>query len=188
MSDKREDQFVDELLDAALSRYAASEPRPGLEERLLAELRARPAPPPAWGWPAAAGWQAAAVAAVVVALVAGLFYFTRQPAPEPVPVARAPAAPAVAPAPESGAPVAPIPEGPPAAKRTAAARVERVATSPRREQFPSAAPLSEQERLLLRYAQQAPPEQLVAARLGDGKLAALRIEPVRIPPLTSEPN
>ena len=169
MSDKRDAEFVDELLDAALSRYAASEPRAGLEERLLAELRARPAPPPAWGWPAAAGWQAAAVAAVVVALVAGLFYFTRQPAPEPVPVA-------------------PIPEGPPAAKRTAAARVERVATSPRREQFPSAAPLSEQERLLLRYAQQAPPEQLVAARLGDGKLAALRIEPVRIPPLTSEPN
>ena len=184
MSDKREDQFVDELLDAALSRYAASEPRPGLEERLLAELRARPAPPPAWAW----GWQPVAVAAVVVALVAGIFYFTRQPAPELAPVARAPAAPAVAPAPESGAPVAPIPEGPPAAKRTAVARVERVATSPRREQFPSAAPLSEQELLLLRYAQQATPEQLVAARLGEGKLAELRIEPLRIPPLTSEPN
>ena len=105
-----------------------------------------------------------------------------------MPGARAPAGAAVAPAPESGAPVAPIPEGPPAAKRTAAARVERVATSPRREQFPSAEPLSEQELLLLRYAQQATPEQLVAARLGEGKLAELRIEPVRIPPLTSEPN
>jgi hypothetical protein len=128
------------------------------------------------------------VAAVVVALVVGIFYFTRQPAPEPVPAARVLPAPAVAPAPESAAPVAPIPEGPPAAKRTAVARVEQVATSPRREQFPSAAPLSEQELLLLRYAEQAPPEQMVAARLGDGKLAALRIEPLRIPPLTSEPN
>ena len=165
MSDKRDAEFVDELLDAALSRYAASEPRAGLEERLLAELRARPAPPPAWAW----GWQPVAVAAVVVALVAGIFYFTRQPAPEPMPVA-------------------PIPEGPPAAKRTAVARVDRVATSPRREQFPSAEPLSEQELLLLRYAQQATPEQLVAARLGEGKLAELRIEPLRIPPLTSEPN
>lgn len=185
MSDKRDTEFVGELLDAALSRYAASEPRAGLEERLLAELHARPAPPPVWAW----GWQPAAVAAVVVALVAGIFYFTRQPAPEPVPVARAPAAPAVVPlAPESGAPVAPIPEGSPAAKRTTVARVERAAVTPRREQFPSAAPLSEQELLLLRYAQQAPPEQLVAARLGDGKLPALRIEPLRIPPLTSEPN
>lgn len=58
----------DQLLDAALVRYAAAEPRAGLEDRILANLRAEGGRLPGRQW-----WQwslAAAVAAVLVVAVA----------------------------------------------------------------------------------------------------------------------
>src|SRR5215470_17593335 len=57
---------LDRMLDAALAKYAAVEPRPGLEERIFANLRTGPARPAsrAW-WP----WSfAGAALAIIVAL------------------------------------------------------------------------------------------------------------------------
>ena len=42
MTNRKQDEF-DRMLDAALAKYAAVEPRTGLEERVLANLRAEQA-------------------------------------------------------------------------------------------------------------------------------------------------
>ena len=39
--DDKEKRCIDELLDASLRHYASTEPRPGLEGRVLAGVRAR---------------------------------------------------------------------------------------------------------------------------------------------------
>lgn len=157
MTDMRHARFIEELLDAALARYRPEEARAGLEGRILAWLRSAPAEAPApvpvlrWNW-----WSAAAVLASLL-LAAGLLHMVFTPVPESTPEApsiaqtAAPAA-AAAPAEElASEEIAPTP----------APRPVRVAAAiPRRARFPSPAPLSEQERLLLRFAQNAPPEVL----------------------------
>ena len=141
--DDKEKRFVDELLDASLRHYASAEPRPGLESRVLAGVRARQQADrrrTAWAW--AIG--TAAVAAMVTLLV--VYWPRQQPAPLPV-TAKAPAniiAPLVA---KVTPPVQPsMPRRP---RRPAAPN--RVDTRP--QQFPTPRPLSGQEKLLLLYAQ-----------------------------------
>lgn len=46
MDIKREERFVDELLDALLKRYRGEAPRPGLENRILAKVLSGELPPP----------------------------------------------------------------------------------------------------------------------------------------------
>src|ERR1700752_2908168 len=61
------DQEADRVLDAALAKYAAVEPRAGLDERILANLRAeqtRTSNRAGWRW----GLAAAVIAVLVVAL------------------------------------------------------------------------------------------------------------------------
>src|ERR1700674_4092802 len=76
---------LDRQLDAALARYAAVEPRVGLEERILANLRAQRKHDPARGW---WRWAAVGALAVVIILVLFLSWRTRKPelvqAPNPV--------------------------------------------------------------------------------------------------------
>ncbi|MGH9863658.1 MAG: hypothetical protein ACRD35_09580 [Candidatus Acidiferrales bacterium] len=218
-NDNKRDAFLDQLLDAALARYAQVEPRPGLEERLLAGVRAEPSRPLwlRWAWlPAAAGGLAL--------LLAGVFFLserreTARPAP---PVARTAEAPtAVAPstiaketAPVAPAKVKPSPPRPLAARaaeaptavapstiaketapvapakmtpRTTRPATASLAALPRRPEFPSSSPLSEQEQLLLRYVQRTPREELLTAALRD-PLQPLAIEPLVIPPLPAGPN
>jgi len=183
MDDKERDPFVDQLLDASLARYAEVEPRPGLEERLLAGVRAEPPRPLWWRW----AWLPATAGAVVL-IVAGAIVLSerREPVRLAPPVARtaeAPAPPAPAPSPKETVPAARV-KATPLAPRSATVLL---AALPRREEFPSTAPLSEQERLLLRYVQGTPREELLAAGLRD-PLAPLLIEPLVIPPLPPGPN
>jgi anti-sigma-K factor RskA len=66
MSNKKQDE-LDSILDTALAKYAAAEPRTGLEDRVLANLRAeRTRIPVHAGW----RWSVAAVLAVVIVAVA----------------------------------------------------------------------------------------------------------------------
>jgi len=65
---KRDERFVDELLDSALAQYAQAEPRPGLEGRLLARLRSEPDP-------AAFGWRWLPMAAAAAVVFAAVLYF-----------------------------------------------------------------------------------------------------------------
>jgi hypothetical protein len=55
--------------------------------------------------------------------------------------------------------------------------------APRKERFPSPAPLSQQELLLLRYATETPSELLRTAGSIDLSRKAWRVEPIEIAPL-----
>ena len=70
MSQNEHSRFVDDLLDASLAQYRSVEPRPGLENRILARLRTEQATaPPGWAWRMGAGliWAGAILALVSIA-------------------------------------------------------------------------------------------------------------------------
>jgi hypothetical protein len=175
--DDKEKSFIDELLDASLRHYASAEPRPGLEGRVLAGVRARQeAARRRSAWPWAVG--VAAVAAMVTLLV--IHWPHQQPAPLPV-TAKAPAnlsAPAVAKIVTPARPPMPRPAPP-----------RRVDTRP--EQFPTPRPLSEQEKLLLVYAQSLKGSSAASAWKADEdpehelEIPALSIAAIQIEPLAS---
>lgn len=180
--DDKERSFADELLRASLRQYASAEPRPGLEGRVLAGVRARQQAArrrQAWAW--AVGM--AGVAAIVTLLV--IHWPRPQPPPSPV-AAKAPAdlsAPAVA---KVAPPMQPtLPHRPPRP-----APPSRVDTRP--QQFPTPRPLSEQERLLLVYAQSLQGSSTASLPVADENpghdleipplhIAAIRIEPLPPP-------
>ena len=153
----RDQRFADELLDAALRRYASIEAQPGLEGRVLAGVRGRQASNrrrTAWAW---AGGLAAA-AAIVIVLVVTLPRQRRVPS---VGAAVTQLAPIVS------SRVTDV-DAQPAHKqtRTWRSRLSKGrltglhnnpalagAASTRPAQFPTPRPLSEQEKLLLAYAQ-----------------------------------
>jgi hypothetical protein len=168
--DDKEKRFVDELLRASLRHCAGAEPRPGLEGRVLAGVRARQQVArrrQAWAW--AVGL--AGVAAMVTLLV--IYWPRPQPPPSPV-AAKAPeilSAPAVA---KVAPPMQPI--LPHRRQRTAApSRVDK-----RPQQFPAPHPLSEQERLLVAYAQSLQGSSPPSLRMEDENAE----HDLEIPPLT----
>src|SRR5260370_599787 len=88
MTDKHpnlQNDALDQQLDTALRKYAAVEPRVGLEERILANLRAQREHAPARPW---WRWAAVGALAVVIILVVSLSWRARKPqlvqAPNPV--------------------------------------------------------------------------------------------------------
>jgi len=175
MSDNDEKKFVDKLLDAGLARYSAAEPRPGLEQRLLAGLKQQPRPSRWLDW----RW-AGALATAAVVLVIVIFFFRQPPAPE-LPTQTATSSPApVAPA---SATLSPEAVRPPVAKTTvrrAAPRIEQArAETPRLETFPAPAPLSEQERLLLLFTRQAPQEASLMAQARNQPTQPLGVIPLQ---------
>lgn len=152
---------LDRELDLALAKYAAVEPRAGLEERLLANLRSAPASQRAW-------WQWSAVAAVTAVVIVAISLTWRSGKPTQ---------PAIA---EHPAPVAPrMPES-----RTASngksndvrphalhpstlihrPRAQVVAAAPPKlDQFPAPLPLNEQEKILASYVVHYPEHAVLVA-------------------------
>jgi len=180
--DERE-HLADRLLDTGLKQYADAEPRPGLEDRILANLRAEQArvSAPRW-WPTVA-----AVAAVL--LIAITLWFARKPGrtTPTVTANHAPAVPAVGNQTASG-----IATSMPRAHFPAVSvarfqpkpHVRQSVALPKLEQFPSARPLSKQEKLMLAYVQQTPKEELLAvATKQQQEISNLHIEKLVIPPL-----
>lgn len=188
---KREDRFVDDLLDSALARYAQAEPRPGLEARLLARLRSEPEPA-AFAW----HWLPMAAAAAVILAAALYFAGSRESRPPEVAVEPQPAV-----APQVTTPPPPEPSGtvvnravakqPSAAGASMRAAGARASISVRRQEFFQPTPLSEQEAALLRFVRQTPAEDLLAlARQSRAEpIPELRVEALNIPPLVvGEPD
>jgi len=177
--DDREKQFVDELLDASLRRYASATPRPGLESRVLAGVRARQQAArrhTAWGW--AMGM--AAVAALVTLLV------IHWPRPRPAPLPVIANAPANISAPSVARVTPPVP--PPMPHRSPRqALPSGVDTRP--QQFPTPRPLSEQEKLLLIYAQSLKGSSAASMQVADEdpehdlEIPPLSIAEIKIDPL-----
>lgn len=164
----------DQQLDAALARYAAVEPRVGLEERILANLRAQRKHDPADGW---WRWAAVGALAVVIILVLSLSWRTRKPqlvnAPNPVTHQHV-----------GGTQVAsrPVLPPPPAASvgtavTNRAPHSSQVATTaPRLSQFPSPEPMSDQEKMLADYAAEFQEQAVLIARFNEEDLRHDRLE------------
>jgi len=152
VDDKNDANFVGELLEASLKRLRSEEPRAGLESRILASVRSSDyaAQPRRWVW----AWAlAVSAAALIVAVV--VLRFTSRPAPRTATVS--PAVQAVAPKAETpkavavALPMSRVPGRPVRPSRSLAPEFRRP------EQFPTPSPLTEQEKLLLRYVRGIPP-------------------------------
>jgi hypothetical protein len=167
--DKQMQTKIDDMLDSLLAKYSSAEPRPGLENRILANLKlanprdaeSREASRGWWGFKWL--WAGAALAALIVAgvLIGGkrhgappsnTMVQTRQPVPQPAVKSSLPstvgATPpihhrhkALAPGPQQNA---------------------GLAWSQRPAVFPTPTPLSEQERMLLQYYSGTPREEVIA--------------------------
>ncbi|HET9178022.1 MAG TPA: hypothetical protein VFQ24_06660 [Terriglobia bacterium] len=202
MRDK--DRFVDELLDSALAHHRTAEPRPGLEARLLERARAGASEQSAGGniWKL---WIAAA-ATVAVAI---MFFAIR--------VANRPHSPAAETSQASKAVPAPTPKGILTANSGAAPKAgnaisiiepkraahreskpsRRVKNSSRQveahhwpSQFPTPAPLTPEQKALVQYVRDTPPQVLEASlfkQKSEGRpmeIRSLKIAPLEIQPLS----
>jgi hypothetical protein len=164
-----EPDALDRELDAALARYAAVEPRAGLETRVLAHLEAERELSSAhapWGWP-----QVTALVAAVVIVVAMSVWIFRKPAQA---VRHLPATQQNAQVGENSGTATRKPPTLVATRKTSGHgphHVQRVVTAvPKLEVFPSPQPLSEQEQLLANYIAQYPEHALQVARALAGPL------------------
>jgi hypothetical protein len=158
--------ILDNLLDSGLKQYGQVLPRTGLETRVLANLRAEQENQVAHTWL----WWPTVVTVTLCAFAAGALFMIRKPSnnPEPRiqrsaldtasqgrlgPVATNPApAPMLGPGSKWGTSV------------RSRSRVASISVAPRLEQFPSPAPLSEQEEMLVRYIRERPHEAALLAR------------------------
>lgn len=166
---------LDRLLNATLASYANVNPRPGLDERILANLRSeQPVVHASWHW-----GLAAAVAAILVVLALSLRSGWLHPVVANYPVADHPRSdrqgsnprlsppnpvPEVQPASEdaSGAVRQPAPR--PLLRARAPRQETGVPKNPKLDQFPSPQPLSAEEIALTEYVKNFPKDaQLIAA-------------------------
>ena len=157
---------VDHALDAALAKYAAVEPRMGLEDRVLARLHSEPSRSSRriwWQW----GLAGAAAAILVVGLLAWRSTRVAHPviANHPPAVIRQPSLTGTKSAPPAKDDVATAKHTPrpkPAARRAPASTT--VAARPKLDQFPSPQPLSAEEIALSHYVKNFPKEAQVVAK------------------------
>jgi len=155
-----ENRRLEEWLDGALKRYGEGEPRLGLENRILARLHAEPARRSRWWWPILAATAAAA-------LIAGIRVsedLKEVPAP---PSAKAVSAPAISKTRDEKQIAIKVGRR---HERQISAReltksVEPTQAPPvKTDQFPSPAPLSEQEKMLARYVREHYEQAVLIAR------------------------
>lgn len=163
-----DDQMRERELDMAMAKYAAVEPRVGLEERILAHLKAEQEQAAArawWNWPRAA----ALVAAVVMIVAALLVWRSWKPAPDtmahhqlnPVQGGQRPQTGSNA----GGERVRQQVAAPLRRQRIHSSHVQVVvAAEPRLEQFPSPRPLSDQEKILANYVTRYPEHATLIAQ------------------------
>jgi hypothetical protein len=157
MTDEKQNELDCEL-DAALAKYAAVEPRVGLEVRVLASLRAEQLQVPERVW-----WRWSAAGALAAVIVVALALAWRSGRPHAPVIAYHYPAPAASVEPSgtrdsssgSAIPRAPVRRSPPKAE---------MAANPRLDQFPSPRALSEQEKLLVRYVHEFPEEAVLIAQ------------------------
>ena len=168
MADQEKDKQIDKMLDSLLAGYSSAEPRPGLETRILANLRdaeSREASRGWWGFKWL--WAGAVLAALIVAGV--LIGGKRQVAPPPHKVVQT-VQPSVQPPQPQPKPPEIAPQmatkqrerRPHRAAMIQAARNSGLKPGLRPANFPTPFPLSEQERLMLAYLNNTPHQEVIA--------------------------
>ena len=169
MSTDMRDDELDKLLDGALSAYSGEEPRPGLEVRVMNRVRGeRHVHRFAW-----LTW-AIAIPLLVCVLAITLLLRTKRDSTPRVPRA---------------APViAKIIPAPPVRRTVIPASVyksgrKRVPLLPRREQFPTPTPLTDEERALLAVVAGAPSAQEALVDREKDTFEPLQIAEIQIQPL-----
>lgn len=162
------DDALGRVLDAALSKYADVEPRPGLEDRVLANLRTEHAQVSDRTW-----WHWSLVGAMAAVLVVSLAVAWRSGKPsQPLVAIHRPEAAQAAKEPtpqvvsnDGGNGVRPAALDP--ARKIVAHRPHppvTITAQPKLDQFPSPQPPSQQELALRRYVSQFPQEATLIAR------------------------
>lgn len=145
---------LDDLLDSLLAAYSDAEPRPGMETRLLANLRTDRLPSRRTsGWK----WLVAGAGAVALAVILFAIYLSRIPALPELPRIQVAGPPVLTPTPAASR------SGHQSAMRPAARKGDSTMVTVagvRPEVFPTPSPLSEQERLLFRYLAETPSEEV----------------------------
>jgi hypothetical protein len=183
---------LDRELDAAVAKYAAVEPRTGLEERILANLRAERERSATNSW-----WRWSAVAALsALFLVTGVFAWqSRRPAQNIAAhvliTSQTNAYDGTPNAPQDG--VAAFPS-----RKTGAGRQLKtpsrgtpapvLASAPKLEQFPSPQPLSEQETILARYVTKFPEHAALIAQARTEELQRDSAEETGLPASENSPS
>ena len=156
-----ETDLLDRQLDAALSNYAAVEPRTGLEQRILANLRAErehAALQPWWHWPAAGALMAGILLTAFIAWRSEkqVQNIAAQSAPTTVKTTGQPAMQATN---HSGSAVIRprhAGSGKQRGRHATSHPLPVEVSAPKLDQFPSPRPLSEQEQTLARYVAKYP--------------------------------
>jgi len=175
---------LDRELDAALARYAAVEPRPGLEERVLANLRSAPASEaPGHNW-----WKWSVVAAVAAVIVVAIAMAWRSGRPSNPSVARHSS---TATQPEHQPPTQFVSKGLENNGHSRSLQMRRkrprshppivAAVAPKLDQFPSPQPLSEQEQILADYVRQFHNQAVQIARITNEEMQRDRMEVIGPP-------
>lgn len=177
------DEPFDRLLDEALKSYAAVEPRPGLEQRVVANLRSAAAPVH-HGW---LRWAAVAAACLAVALAALLAY---RPSVQPRVVTRAPQTQATLPAVKPV--VRELSAKPPRTLRPRPRVVIAGKVAPAQAPI-LAGPLSSEELALLAFVRESPRTAAAVAKqqsepdqpatVPQIQVSALVVQPVEVAPL-----
>lgn len=180
MESDEKNRFVDDWLGEALRQQGAIEPRPGLESRILANLRAenhRTAQNTRW-------WPVLAAAAIALAIAAAIWMDTGRRRTPNLAVSHPDVPQAVRPQAHGNAP--------PLVAKLAGRHKARKAMPSRLEQFPSPQPLSEQEKMLATYVQQFRHEALLIAEaqteLFEREMPDQQIPKIGIPANSDQPN
>jgi len=185
----RNDHELDELINAALPGYSAAEPRPGLEQRVMAASVAVGRSPNRsfWGW--------ALAIPVVACLLLFLLFATRHRPSSGFATAGLHASPATS-APDQPklalqTPSPAIIKKPTLRGLTAGARKPPPAL-PKQDVFPTPTPLTPEETSLIALGsagvQTAPPSTAATTDIDPIRIAELRIEPLSVPLLDSAPS
>jgi hypothetical protein len=161
------DHKLDEMLDAMLSSYSSADPGPGLETRILADVKEQAAKSTArwefrWTW----AFAALATAALVIAVYVSRIQTHRVESQVATrPQHQQMSMPGLA---EKSSPPPKVTASHPSTRRhgTQTARLTRPSANQviaiKQDVFPSPSPLSEQERLLFRYLAHTPRAEIIA--------------------------
>ena len=161
MAEQNNEKHLEQLLDSLLSRYSDAQPRPGLETRVLATVRAQSEEQKSGSWMRAWMWAGAAIAVFIVAALVMMNHREKTVPPSPS-IAHAPEPSAIAPE-KMPAGHQRVAEVSPRRKQSPLHQPQPVAVSEvRQEVFPTPTPPSEQERLLLGYLARTPRQEIIA--------------------------